>query len=74
MRQKWRDVADDITSNKKRDITFEDIAKFVEVKARTLTHPIFGKINSESKNNSLCDPKGPRNRYSFGMNGKMGSM
>ena len=26
LRQRWRDVADDITSNKQREITFEDIA------------------------------------------------
>ena len=70
MRQKWRVVADDITSNKNREITFEDIAKFVEVNARTLTHLIFGKIKSRSKNKSFPDPKGPRSGYTFGTNGK----
>ena len=39
MRQKWRDVADDIMSNEKREITFEDIASFEEVKARILLIP-----------------------------------
>ena len=71
IRQKWRDVADDIISNKKREITFKDIASFVEVKARILTHPIFSKINNESRNKSPPDPKGPRSRYTFGINGKM---
>ena len=71
MRRNWRDVADDIISNKKREITFEDIASFVEVKARILTHPIFGKINNESRNKSSPDPKGLRSRYTFGMNGKV---
>jgi hypothetical protein len=69
LRQRWRNVADDITSNKMREITFEDIEKFVEVKARALTHPIFGKINSDSKNKLTQDPKGPRGRYAFGGNG-----
>jgi hypothetical protein len=44
LRRLWCDVADDITSNQSRDITFEDLAKFVEKKARALTHPVFGKI------------------------------
>ena len=39
MRRKRRDVANDIISNKKREITFGDVANFVEVKARILTHP-----------------------------------
>ena len=47
LRKAWRDVADDISSNQLRDITFDDLAKFVEKKARTLTHPIFGKITRE---------------------------
>ncbi|CAB4001611.1 Hypothetical predicted protein [Paramuricea clavata] len=69
LRQRWRDVADDITSNKMREITFEDIEKFVKVKAKAFTHPIFGKINSDSKNKLIQDPKGPRSRYAFGVNG-----
>ena len=36
LRQRWRDVADDITINKHREMTFEDIASFVESKARAL--------------------------------------
>ena len=46
-------MADDITSNKKQEITFEDVEKFVEAKARALTHPIFGRINSDARNKSI---------------------
>ena len=49
LRQRWRDIADDITFNKQREITFDDIAKFVESKARALTHPIFGNISADLK-------------------------
>ena len=71
LRQRWRDVADDITSNKKREITFEDVEKFVEAKARALTHPIFGRINSDARNKSIQDPnKGSRGRYAFGVDGR----
>ncbi|XP_046847963.1 uncharacterized protein LOC124441528 [Xenia sp. Carnegie-2017] len=62
IRQKWCDIADDITSNKKREVTFEDISRFVEVKARALNHPIFGKINNDSKVRIAQDPKFPRAR------------
>ena len=44
LRQKWCDVADDITEVKQREITIEDIALFVEKRARACNHPIFGKI------------------------------
>lgn len=46
LRQRWHDVADDITSNKQREITLEDISRFLESKARALDPPIFGYINS----------------------------
>ncbi len=48
-RQKWRDVADEITQVKQREITIEDIALFVEKRARACNHPIFGKISRETK-------------------------
>ena len=57
LRQRWRDVADDITGNKQRENTIEDIAQFVESKARALTHPIFGNIVGNVKTK---DPKNPR--------------
>ena len=49
LRQKWRDVADDITNKAQREITFKDLAKFVEARARALTHPVFGNISGDSK-------------------------
>ena len=68
LRQKWRDVADDITERKAREVTFADIASFVEMKARVLTHPIFGDISSEPKNRSVLEGRKPMNRSasSFG--------
>ena len=71
LRQRWRDVADDITSNKRREITFEDVEEFVEARARALTHPIFGKINTDSRIKSAQDFKGTKGRFIFGMNGKI---
>ena len=50
LRQRWRNVADDITNIKHREITFEDIASFVESKVKALNHPVFGTINTERRN------------------------
>ena len=36
LRQKWREIADDITNNKSRELTFNDVVKFVESRARVL--------------------------------------
>jgi hypothetical protein len=69
LRRSWRDVVDDITSNQSRDITFEDLAKFVEKKARALTHPVFGKI-IHYQNPKF---KLPRNKLSFGVDGEANS-
>ena len=68
LRQKWRDVADDITERKAREVTFADIASFVEMQARVLTHPIFGNISSEPKSRSVLEGRKPMNRRasSFG--------
>ena len=49
LKKAWLDVADDISSNQLREITIEDLSKFVEKKARARTHPIFGKIMNEQK-------------------------
>ena len=51
IRQKWREVVDDIIQRQNRDVTVEDIATFVEKRGRVATHPIFGNITSDSKNN-----------------------
>ena len=59
LRQKWREVADEITEAEAREVTIVDIADFVEKKARILTHPIFGDIISEPKSKSVLDGKRP---------------
>ncbi|XP_068716993.1 uncharacterized protein [Montipora capricornis] len=65
LRQRWRDVAD-ITNNKHREITFEDIASFVESKARALNHPVFGTINTERRNQGrTSNDRRPRRSDNF---------
>ena len=60
-RQKRRDVTDDIMNNIQREITFDDLARFVEAKARVLAHPVFGNVSGDAKTNSK-DSKGLKNR------------
>ena len=57
LRQKWRDVADDITEVRQREITVEDIALFVEKRARASSHPIFGKISKETRSEKPAGTK-----------------
>ena len=52
IRQKWREVVDDIIQRQNRDVTVEDIATFVEKRVRVATHPIFGNITNDSRNDS----------------------
>ena len=59
IRQKWREVVDDIIQRQNRDLTVEDIVTFVEKRVRVATHPIFGTVTSDSKNN---DSNKHRNR------------
>ncbi|XP_015747596.1 PREDICTED: uncharacterized protein LOC107327368 [Acropora digitifera] len=59
MRLKWRDVVDNITQVQDREATIEDITKFVNAKARAVSHPIFGKISEPEKNAQI---KGPGKR------------
>ena len=63
LRQKWRDVVDDITNNAHREITFKDLAKFVEARAQALTNPVFGNISGDMKE-TCQDLKGSKNRKS----------
>ena len=63
IRQKWREVVDDIIQRQNRDVTVEGIATFVEKRVRVATHPIFGNIMSDSKNN---DSSKHRNRSGNG--------
>ena len=46
LRQKWRDVADNITEAQGREITIEDLSNFVTAKARAATHAIFGNLSN----------------------------
>ena len=59
MRLKWHDVVDNITQVQDREATIEDITKFVNAKARAVSHPIFGKISEPEKNAQI---KGPGKR------------
>ena len=72
LRQRWHDVADDITSNKQREITFEDIARFSESKARALNNPIFGNVTRDLKSKGK-DPKNhkPRKGENSGIQGDL---
>ena len=47
LRQKWRDVADNITETQNREITIADLSNFVSAKARAATHAVFGDISSQ---------------------------
>ena len=44
LRLKWRNTVDRIIENEGRDVTVQDINKFVTTKARAVTHPVFGKV------------------------------
>ena len=70
LRQRWCDVADDITNNKHREITFEDIASFVESKARAFNHPVYGAINTERRNQGkTSNDRRPRRSDNFATQG-----
>ena len=47
LRQKWRDVADNITETQSREITIADLSNFVSAKSRAATHAVFGDISSQ---------------------------
>ena len=49
LRQRWRDVADDITENQEREITVEDLNRFVAAKARAANHAVFGDISVQQQ-------------------------
>ena len=57
-------------NNKHREITYEDIASFVESKARALNHKVFGTINNERRNQGKtsndCKPRRSDNFATLG--------
>ena len=61
LRRSWRDKADDVTNNEQREITFHDLAKFVDAKARAMAHPVFGDIKDDPRVGRK-DSKGLTNR------------
>ena len=61
LRQKWRDKADVITEEQKREVTIADIAEFVERKARIANHPVLWNVHpSDIKNNVAGTGSGRR--------------
>lgn len=56
--------------NKKREVTFEGIAKFVETRARALNHPIFGNLNSDVKSKGKDNSNRSLNAGTFGTCGE----
>ena len=55
LRLKWRDKADTITEEWKREVTVEDVADFVEAKARVVNHPVFGNVHVSDQRNSVMN-------------------
>ncbi|CAB3976678.1 Hypothetical predicted protein [Paramuricea clavata] len=48
---KWRDAVDRIVEQERRDITINDVMKFVASRARAANYPVFGKVGRERKEN-----------------------
>ena len=76
MKRRWRDIADDISECQQREITIEDVALFVEKRARSASHPVFGDIlvsntDSQGSKQSRTGNRGTngtsRPRASFGI-------
>ena len=47
LRQKWRDIADNITEAQDREITIADLSDLVSARARATSHAIFGDTSSQ---------------------------
>ena len=69
LRIKWRESVDNLMQKEERDANLQDIAKFVESRARVANHPIFGKVTSDAKradppsNKRPSYPKGGNHAY-----------
>ena len=71
LRQKWCEKADSITEREKREVTIEDIAVFIELKARAANHPVFCSVNTDVKssivkNDSRKKPRNPTSKTDQG--------
>lgn len=61
LRLKWREVADRVTEKEGREITVDDLASFVEDRARVAAHPIFGDLSSDTfKTRNKADDRNSR--------------
>ncbi|KAK3752073.1 hypothetical protein QZH41_005572 [Actinostola sp. cb2023] len=79
LRQRWRDVDDNITEEQNREITIKDLTDFVDKKARAANHPLFGKLTNsaqESKHRNTTTvesrrkPAPPTTRSSYATHGE----
>jgi hypothetical protein len=60
MQYKWQDAVGRIVEQEGRDITINDVTKFVTSRARAANHPVFGKVDRERK--EKIDPDQRRSR------------
>ena len=66
LRQKWGDVADNITESQEKEITVEDLSNFVTTKARAANHAVFGdRSNNVQSSSSRGKPKPARSTSTF---------
>ena len=68
LRRRWRDIADSITEEQKRDITIEDVTEFVDKRARAANHPQFGNLAgsvSETRNRSTSSANERKRKPTF---------
>lgn len=49
LRLRWRDVVDSIIEREDRDVTIDDVTKYIAAKARAASHPVFGKVDPSFK-------------------------
>ena len=64
--------ADGNIEGDKREVTIEDIAVFIELKARAANHPVFGNVNTDVKssivkNDSRKKPRNPTSKTDQGL-------
>ena len=57
--KRWRFTADNIGEREDRQVTFDDIANFVEREACAATHPVFGDISGNLKDKESHRKKPP---------------
>ena len=69
MQDRWRRLADDVSEQKNRIVTFKDLVDFVEREARIVTNPLFGRhLFSSEGSQSDKHRSGPGKRYTLAAN------